>query len=91
VRVELGDAHAGWPAKAPYDVIVITGSLPVLPTALREQLKIGGRLAVIIGSDPVMSAQIVTRVAASSFETTRLFETSLRPLRNAERPSAFRF
>ncbi len=91
VRVELGDGHAGWQAGAPYDVIAVTGSLPVLPIALRSQLKIGGRLAAIIGSEPVMTAQIITRVDAASFEAVTLFETSLRPLRNAERPSSFRF
>jgi len=91
VRVELGDGHAGWPGKAPYDVIVVTGSLPVLPASLREQLKIGGRLAAVTGSDPAMSARIITRTAESSFESVTLFETSLKPLRNAERPSGFRF
>jgi protein-L-isoaspartate(D-aspartate) O-methyltransferase len=91
VRLETGDASNGWGARAPYDAIVVTGSLPVLPAAMRSQLKIGGRLAAVIGTDPVMSAEIVTRVSESGFESVKLFETRLRPLRNAERPSSFRF
>lgn len=91
VRLETGDASAGWMAQAPYDAIVVTGSLPVLPASLRNQLKVGGRLAAVIGTDPVMSAEIVTRVSETGFETVKLLETWLRPLRNVERPSSFRF
>ena len=91
VRLESGDASRGWSGRAPYDVIVATGSLPVVPAALRNQLKIGGRLAAVVGTDPVMSAQIITRVSEAGFDTVKLFETRLAPLRNAERPSSFRF
>jgi protein-L-isoaspartate(D-aspartate) O-methyltransferase len=91
VRVEQGDGSRGWPAKAPYDVIVISGSLPALPEGLAAQLKIGGRMAVIVGDPPVMSAQIITRVGDTGFDTLRLFETDVKPLANAWRPSTFRF
>lgn len=90
-RVELGDGALGWPAQAPYDVIMVSGSLPALPDALRAQLKIGGRLGVIVGDSPAMSAQIVTRVSDTGYETLTLFETDVAPLRNAWRPSRFRF
>ncbi len=91
VRLEAGDGSRGWAGKAPYDVIVVTGSLPVLPQSMRSQLKLGGRLAAVVGEDPVMSAEIVTRVSESGYDTVKLFETRLKPLRNAERPSSFRF
>jgi protein-L-isoaspartate(D-aspartate) O-methyltransferase len=91
VSLESGDASRGWPGRAPYDVIVVTGSLPVLPDILRRQLKVGGRLAAVIGSDPIMSAQLITRVSETGFDAVTLFETRLKPLRNAERPSSFRF
>jgi protein-L-isoaspartate(D-aspartate) O-methyltransferase len=91
VRLESGDASRGWTSRAPYDAIVVTGSLPLVPSALRSQLKIGGRLAAVIGADPVMSAEIITRVSDASFDTSRLFETWLKPLRNAEQPSSFHF
>ncbi len=91
VSVETGDAALGWPAQAPYDVIMVSGSLPLLPPELLAQLKVGGRLAAVVGCGPAMSAQIVTRVTNGNYETLPLFETVTKPLRNALQPSAFRF
>jgi protein-L-isoaspartate(D-aspartate) O-methyltransferase len=91
VRIELGDGARGWPARAPYDVMMFSGSLPVLPDGLLSQLKVGGRLGVIVGSSPVMTAQIITRVSDSGYDTLRLFETDVTALRNAWQPSTFQF
>lgn len=91
VDVELGNGAQGWSAKAPYDVIVISGSLPVLPNAFLEQLKVGGRLFAIIGEPPVMSAQLITRVSDTSYTTDKQFETDVLPLRDAVTPSHFTF
>lgn len=90
VDVVEGDGSHGWGADA-YDVIVISGSLPVLPEAFLKQLKIGGRLLAIIGEEPVMSAQCVTRVSDAVFETVKLFETCVKPLQHAAAPSHFQF
>jgi protein-L-isoaspartate(D-aspartate) O-methyltransferase len=54
-------------------------------------LRIGGRLAAVVGTAPVMSAQLITRVSEAGFDTVKLFETQLKPLRHAETPSSFRF
>jgi protein-L-isoaspartate(D-aspartate) O-methyltransferase len=91
VAVQLGDGARGWAARAPYDVVIVSGSLPALPPELLAQLKIGGRLAAIVGDPPVMTAQIVTRVSDSGYETLSIFETNLKPLRNAWRPASFHF
>jgi len=91
VSVELGDGARGWAARAPYDVIIMSGGLPALPPELLAQLKIGGRLAGIVGGAPVMSAQIVTRLSESSYDTLKIFETNVKMLRNAWQPSTFRF
>jgi protein-L-isoaspartate(D-aspartate) O-methyltransferase len=91
VAVELGDGARGWGARAPYDVIIVSGSLPALPAELLAQLKIGGRLAAIVGDAPVMVAQIVTRVSDNGYDTLPIFDTNVKPLRNAWRPSSFRF
>jgi len=90
VDVVDGDGARGWGSEA-YDVIVVSGSLPLLPDAFLKQLKIGGRLLAVIGEEPVMSAQIVTRVSDAVFETVKLFETSIKPLQNAAAPSQFKF
>ena len=43
VTLEIGDGARGWAKHAPYDVIVLTGSAPVLPRALLDSLAPGGR------------------------------------------------
>jgi protein-L-isoaspartate(D-aspartate) O-methyltransferase len=91
VSVELGDAALGWAAHAPYDVIVVSGSTPVLPDSLLAQLKPGGRLFAIVGDAPVMEAQLVTCVAAGSYNAVNLFETCVAPLTNAAQPARFVF
>jgi protein-L-isoaspartate(D-aspartate) O-methyltransferase len=95
VDVVLGDGAQGWEgsgnAGAPYDVIVISGSLPVLPDAFLNQIKIGGRILAVVGEEPVMSAQLVTRVSDIAYNTVTLFETSVKRLRNAVSPSRFKF
>jgi len=90
-HVETGDAAGGWGAHEPYDAIIVSGGLAELPEALLGQLKVGGRMAAIIGKAPAMQAQIITRTTATSHEVLPLFETSTPLLRNAQRPSAFRF
>ena len=91
VTLEVGDAARGWPSHAPYQVIVLTGSTPVLPQAFLEQLDAGGRLFAVVGEPPVMSARLVTCSAPGAFNSVDLFETVVAPLANAERPSRFRF
>lgn len=91
VTVEQGDAARGWPRHAPYDVIVLTASTPVLPDAFQNSLNPGGRMFAIVGEDPVMEALLITCVAPGEFTTTRLFETSTVPLINAQQPVRFTF
>jgi protein-L-isoaspartate(D-aspartate) O-methyltransferase len=88
VVLEVGDAARGWPRHAPYDVIVLTGSTPVLPAALLEQLAPEGRLFAVVGDAPAMAARLIV---AGGQRVTDLFETVIRPLANAERPSRFKF
>ena len=91
VSVVSGDASKGWPADAPYDVIVLTGSLRSLPEELKQQLKIGGRLFVIIGEAPVMTAFLITRVSETGFDRKSLFDTSIAALPSAAHVSEFSF
>jgi protein-L-isoaspartate(D-aspartate) O-methyltransferase len=90
-EVVTGDGALGWPEGAPYDVICVSGGLPVMPQEFLEQLKIGGRIAAFVGSAPVMKAQIVTRVDEKQFRVSDVFETLVPPLKNAVHPARFRF
>jgi protein-L-isoaspartate(D-aspartate) O-methyltransferase len=91
VTLETGDAARGWDRHAPYDAIVLTGSVPVLPDAFAKSLARGGRLLAIVGEPPVMEAQLVTCYAAGAYHLTGLFETCIAPLKNARRPEKFVF
>jgi protein-L-isoaspartate(D-aspartate) O-methyltransferase len=91
VTLEIGDAARGWPSRAPYDVIVLTGSVPMLPKGILEQLSPGGRLFAVIGEEPIMKATLVRCLAPGSCRSTELFETILAPLANCEQPARFRF
>lgn len=74
-----------------YDVIAVTGSLPIYDERFQRALKIGGRLFVVVGQAPVMEAWKVTRVGEREWQRESLFETVIDPLVNAPRPSAFVF
>jgi protein-L-isoaspartate(D-aspartate) O-methyltransferase len=89
--LHLGDASHGWPAQAPYDAIVLTGSTPLLPRSLLDQLAPGGRLFAVVGEAPAMVARRVTCSAPGAYGTVDLFETVIAPLVNAEHPPRFRF
>ena len=91
VSVEQGDAARGWATKAPYDVILVSASLPFVPKELLQQLQVGGRLVAVVGEQPVMSAQLVTRTGESTFNTVNLFETVTAPLRNVAQHEQFVF
>jgi protein-L-isoaspartate(D-aspartate) O-methyltransferase len=91
VRVELGNGVHGWPSAGEVDVLVISGSLPFLPDALKKQVRVGGRIAAIVGEEPAMSAVICHRVSDDAWDTIKLFETVVKPLREAPRVSHFEF
>ncbi|MCZ7562564.1 MAG: protein-L-isoaspartate O-methyltransferase [Burkholderiales bacterium] len=91
VTLELGDGARGWPKHAPYDVIVLTGSTPLLPDEFLRELAVGGRLLAIVGDPPVMSARLVTCVAERSYNAVDVFETCIAPLKNALEPERFVF
>jgi protein-L-isoaspartate(D-aspartate) O-methyltransferase len=91
VTLEEGDAARGWDRHAPYHVIVLTGSTPILPQAFLEQLEVGARLFAIVGEMPIMTARLVTCTAPQAYHTVDLFETVVAPLANAEQSARFRF
>ena len=91
ITLEEGDAAHGWHKSAPYDVIVLTGSVPVLADEFRLSLKPGGRLLAVVGEAPVMVARLITRAAGGAWNSVGLFETCIAPLRNAPQPERFVF
>jgi protein-L-isoaspartate(D-aspartate) O-methyltransferase len=89
VTLEHGDAARGWDRHRPYDVVVVSGSLPILPDSLKNILTIGGRLCVIVGDSPVMQVRLITRIRQNEWRTENLFETDVPVLKNALQPNRF--
>jgi protein-L-isoaspartate(D-aspartate) O-methyltransferase len=95
VEVRVADAAAnGFAAcalEAPWDVILLSGSVAEMPQALLPMLAPGGRLAAIVGNEPMMRATFVTRVADASYRTAQPWDTVAPRLRNFPEPSRFKF
>jgi len=91
VTLEIGDAARGWSKHAPYDAIVLTGSVPVLADEFVRSLNPGGRLLAVVGEAPAMEARLVTCAASGACTEFGLFETCIPALRNAPQPERFVF
>jgi protein-L-isoaspartate(D-aspartate) O-methyltransferase len=91
VDVREADGAGGLPGEGPFDAIVLSGSVAEVPGALLEQLKVGGRLAAITGSGPVMRATFITRTAQGQYQTRQPWDTWAPRLAHFPEPSRFRF
>ena len=88
----LAEAVSGNGAlRGPFDVIVLSGSVAEVPAALLEQLKVGGRLSAIVGTEPVMRATLITRVSQTAWSTSAGWDTVAPRLLNFPEPSTFSF
>ncbi|HKL62712.1 MAG TPA: protein-L-isoaspartate O-methyltransferase [Woeseiaceae bacterium] len=74
-----------------FDAIAVTGSVPRFEQRFADALAIDGRLFLVVGEAPVMEALLVTRTGENEWSRESLFETVLKPLRNATPPPEFRF
>lgn len=90
VTIECMDAMAAQP-EGQFDAIAVTGSMPRPDQRLLASLKPGGRMFVITGDSPAMSAELVTRGDGEEWQAKTLFETDIAPLLNVESTPAFSF
>jgi protein-L-isoaspartate(D-aspartate) O-methyltransferase len=90
-EVREADGAKGLPAEAPFDVIVLSGSVADVPQPLLQQLKVGGRLAAIVGFEPMMRATVITRTGDASFITAQPWDTTAPRLAHFPEPSKFHF
>ncbi len=91
VEVREFDGSKGAPAESPFDVIVLSGSVALVPQNLLQHLKVGGRLITVVGDEPVMRATVVTRTGEASFTTEQRWDTVVQRLVNFPEPSHFKF
>jgi len=90
VEFETRDAFSAAPL-GEYDVVAVTGSLPVYDTRFEKSLRVGGRLFAMVGAAPVMDAILVRRVDNNEWIRESLFETVVAPLINATAAQKFVF
>jgi protein-L-isoaspartate(D-aspartate) O-methyltransferase len=90
-KVRTADGARGVPDEAPFDAIVLSGSVGTVPQTLLDQLAPGGRLLAIVGDEPIMRAVRVHRTAQSQFQSTDLFDTVAARLGGFGEPSRFHF
>ncbi len=87
----IGACAQGWDQDPPFDAIALTGSCPELPEDYKRQLKVGGRLFVVVGEAPIMEAMLVTRLGQQEWSSESLFDTTLPMLEGVQRPQHFVF
>ena len=95
VDVRQADGSEGAAADGPFDVILLSGSVAEVPAALLGQLKPGGRLAAIVGDEPIMTATLITRTGTGTskgdFHTSRPWDTVAPRLLHFPEPTRFHF
>ena len=91
VEVRHADGASALPAAGSYDVIALSGSVAQVPQNLLKLLSPGGRLAAIVGQEPVMRATVVTRGAGDTFTSVMTWDTVAPRLQNFPEASPFRF
>jgi protein-L-isoaspartate(D-aspartate) O-methyltransferase len=91
VTVRQADGSRGLPGEAPFDAIVLSGSVAEVPQGLLGQLKVGGRLIAIVGQQPVMRATLVTRSSEHGYASVELFDTVAPRLSGFDEPARFSF
>lgn len=91
VQVRHADGSQGAASEGPFDVILLSGSVAEVPRSLLEQLAVGGRLAAIVGEEPMMRATLITRTGENSFVTAQPWDTNAPRLLGFAEPSAFHF
>lgn len=72
-------------------MILLGGSVNEVPQSLLDLLKVGGRLVAIVGDEPIMHAQVITRTGETNFTSTSKWDDNAPRLLNFPQPSTFKF
>jgi protein-L-isoaspartate(D-aspartate) O-methyltransferase len=91
VEVRQGDGSKITAADGSFDAIQLSGSVTEVPASLLKLLKPGGRLAAIVGDEPVMRCTVVTKTGDNAYNTVQTWDTVAPRLQNFPEPSRFTF
>jgi protein-L-isoaspartate(D-aspartate) O-methyltransferase len=90
-EVRVADGSKDVSVDGPFDVIVLSGSVQSIPDGLLAQLKVGGRLAAVVGDEPMMRATFVKKFSDTATQTTQPWDTVAPRLRGFAAASKFSF
>ncbi len=81
IHLRHGDGTLGWPEHAPFDAIIVAAGSPQVPSTLKSQLKIGGRLVIPVGSNKSYQDLVrLTRVSESEYIKEEIADVRFVPL-----------
>lgn len=80
VNIRLSDGTCGWEDEAPFDAIIITAGAPSIPPKYREQLAVGGRLVIPVGTLGTQMLKRVVRVGEKEYAEEDLLDCRFVPL-----------
>ena len=80
-KMMCGDGSKGWPKYQPYEGILVTAASPAVPRVLQEQLVVGGRLVMPVGTETSQNMVVITRKSKTEYERETLKKFRFVPLR----------
>ena len=83
IEFKVGDGAQGWPENAPFDRILVTAAPGLLPAALIQQLRPGGRMVVPAGLPDAQQLLVVDKDADGRIETREVLQVVFSPLINS--------
>jgi len=91
VEVRVADGSQALSGLGKFDAVVLSGSVPQLAQDLLDLLAVGGRLIAIVGDEPIMSAQLITRVSETALRSTTPWDANAPRLHGFAEHSQFHF
>jgi protein-L-isoaspartate(D-aspartate) O-methyltransferase len=91
VVIQQQDLREGYGQQAPYDVILINGSVPAVPEKIKKQMADGGRLVTVISEKGHMGTAVMITRKGTHFSTQPLFDAATPTLAGFEAPASFKF
>ena len=85
VHVRWGDGYKGWPDKAPFDRIIVTAAPDEIPSALIDQLRIGGKLVIPVGKY-WQELKVITKVSTSDIDEKSIIPVRFVPMVHPSKP-----
>ena len=86
VNVKWGDGYHGWPAKTPFDAIIVTAGADSIPQPLIDQLKIGGRMIIPVGPHNYVSHLVLVTKKKNKIIKKKLLPVRFVPFTRKKKP-----